>query len=60
MVHPLVAYLDTEGTYIDFIGGCLRQCDARLGCGHLCPYKVSTAHNFVVISLLKLGTVPFR
>ncbi|KAI0930201.1 hypothetical protein AcV5_006978 [Taiwanofungus camphoratus] len=20
-------------------GGCLRQCDARLNCGHLCPYK---------------------
>ncbi|GJE94480.1 P-loop containing nucleoside triphosphate hydrolase protein [Phanerochaete sordida] len=20
-------------------GGCLRQCDSRLGCGHLCPYK---------------------
>ncbi|CAL1707171.1 unnamed protein product [Somion occarium] len=20
-------------------GGCLRQCDARLKCGHLCPYK---------------------
>ncbi|KAJ3544380.1 hypothetical protein NM688_g5751 [Phlebia brevispora] len=20
-------------------GGCLRQCDARLGCGHMCPFK---------------------
>ncbi|EKM54252.1 uncharacterized protein PHACADRAFT_174761 [Phanerochaete carnosa HHB-10118-sp] len=20
-------------------GGCLRQCDSRLSCGHLCPYK---------------------
>ena len=23
-----------------FKGGCLRQCNARLKCGHLCPYKV--------------------
>lgn len=21
-------------------GGCLRACDTRLTCGHLCPYKV--------------------
>lgn len=22
------------------LGGCMRQCNARLKCGHLCPYKV--------------------
>ena len=23
-------------------GGCLRTCDYRLSCGHMCPYKVCT------------------
>ncbi|KAJ8489534.1 hypothetical protein ONZ51_g2873 [Trametes cubensis] len=31
-------------------GGCLLQCDTRLSCGHLCPYKVSSSVDPILTS----------
>ncbi|KAI0088042.1 P-loop containing nucleoside triphosphate hydrolase protein [Irpex rosettiformis] len=40
--HPeFVQYISNPGElpHISPDGGCLRQCDSRLSCGHLCPFK---------------------
>lgn len=35
------------------IGGCLLQCDVRLECGHICPYKVSVRLFSGVVHVLE-------
>lgn len=34
-------------------GGCLLQCDARLECGHICPYKVRCPSSIGSVHVLR-------
>ena len=45
--HLLSVYILSLTNYIVAPGGCLQACDARLKCGHVCPYKVSLIYSGV-------------
>lgn len=61
-LHFFKKLLSFFETYLP-AGGCLRSCDVRLKCGHICPYKASYIFYFsskLSVTLITIKLVPFR